>query len=430
MEKENKFPVGIFPGKLRSVIEELSHDRQFPLDYLSGAILWVISVLIGATSYLRTTLGKTHSNIYMMLIGSQGANKSAPLLWATEYLHQLDNAALTSYEQKLVDYEEAMARGEHPEKPVANRFLIGSSTPEALFKILGENPKGIGQYVDELPKAVKDMGRYNHAPDEESYLQLFNGGTITIDRASKQEVLHVANPFFSLIGTIQPLAFNRMFTRDRVENGFLARFTEILHYDEGVLLWNLTEDLPSDVDSRYEDFISMMILRRDEIDVSHPLEYTLDADAAETLQSWQNDHEIQIAHHGRDIDRAIFRKLQLYVLKYALIIQIMFDVDSGNVNADHLIGNESAIMATVLADYFYQNAKDLARSVSVENLTNREKEVYDVLPDEFSAEEGLVIAKKHGLGKTCYYALLGKIRGILVDQPSRGHYVKRFPKRL
>ena len=429
MDKENIFPIGIFPKTLRSIIEELSRDRQFPLDYLGGAVLWVMSVLIGATSYLRTTLGKTYCNIYMMLIGVPGANKSAPLSWATEYLRRIDDAALTVYERAMAEYEEALTRGEHPEKPIAKRTNLGYSTPEALFKVVGENPKGVGQIVDEIPKAIKDMGRYNHAPDEESYLQLYNGNTITVDRASKQEVLHVTNPYFCLIGTIQNQTFNRVFTRDRVENGLLARFIEIVHYEEGALLWNLTEDLPSDVDTRYEDYVRMMLIRRDEIDINYPHEYTLISDAAETLQVWQNNHEIQIANRGRDIDRAIFRKLQIYVLKFALIIQIIADMDSRQVNSDHIVSNKSAILATVLADYFFRSAKDLARSVSIEKLSKQENAVYDAFPDKFTSAEGLTIANKHGLGKTCYFALLSKIRGILIDQPRRGHYIRRFPQK-
>ena len=73
----------------------------------------------------------------------------------------------------------------------------------------------------------------------------------------------------------------------------------------------------------------------------------------------------------------------------------------------------------------FRNAKDLARSVYVRTISQKENKVYEALPAEFTSEEGLNIAKKHGLGKTCYYDLLSKLRGILIDQPSRGQYVKR-----
>lgn len=425
MDESHNFPLGIFPLRIQSIIKELNRDRKYPIDYLSGAILWVASVLIGACSYLKTTLGKTYANIYMMLVGAQGAGKSHPLSWATAYLHELDNAALTIYEREMEEYEAARARGEQPEKPSCRRLLIDGSTPEAAFKRLEENPKGIGQCADEIRKAFGDLGRYANSSDVEVYLRLFNGDTLTIDRAH-QNTLHVSRPYFCLCGTIQNPTFNRLFTKDKVENGLLARFVEIVHYEEGALLWNLTEDLPSGSEIEYQNFLVKMLERRDAADIRHPHEYRLTSEAAETIQSWQNGHEVKIESHGRDIDRATFRKIQIYVLKFALIIQIMADVDSGRENPEHLVDFGSATLATLLADYFFMNAKDLARSVYVRKLSQREQEAYEALPVEFESDEGLAIAKKHGLGKTCYYDLLSKLRGVLIDQPFRGHYVKRF----
>ena len=422
---EHIFPIGVFPESIQDIIKELNRDRKFPIDYLGGAILWVVSVLIGATSYLKTSLAKTYCNVYMMLIGVQGAVKSPPLAWATEYLHRLDHAYLMKYERELVEYEAAITRGEHLEKPVAKRILIDASTPEAVFKRIGENPKGIGQCADEIRKAFGDLGRYAKSSDEEVYLRLYNGDTVTIDRAH-QETLHASRPYFCLCGTIQNQTFNRLFNTERVENGLLARFVEIVHYEEGAILWNLSEDLPSDVDARYESFLQKLIERRDNIDLAHPEEYTLTEDAADIIQSWQNSHEIKIEAHGREIDRAVFRKIQIYVLKFALIIQIMADIESSQDNAGRKVGFAAATLATVLADYFYRNAKDLARSVYVRKLSQREQEAYEALPVEFDSDEGLAIAKRHGFGKTCYYDLLSKLRGVLIDQPFRGHYVKRF----
>ena len=422
---ENRFPIEIFPVNLRDVLLKISAERKFPLDYLCGSVLWVQSVLIGSGSYLVTSLGKTYANIYMMLVGVQGANKSAPLAWSTEFLHSLDDAALEKLEKELPEYEAALARGEHPEKPVARRFLVDASTPEALFKVLRENPAGVGQCSDEIVKAIKDLGRYAKTNDEEVYLRLFNGQTMTVDRATHQDVLHVASPYFCLCGTIQNQTFNRVFNVSRVENGLLARFIEVVHYEEGALLWNLNDDLPSDLDDIYELFLRSMLIRRDEIDLKKPLKYSLSDKAKGILQSWQNAHEIKIENYGREIDRATFRKIQIYVLKFALIIQVMWDVEYEAENPDRIVGETAANLATVLADYFYRNAKDMARSVYVRTLSQKENEVYEALPSEFASEQGLTIAKKHGLGKTCYFDLLSKLRGILIDQPSRGHYVKR-----
>ncbi len=419
------FPIGVFPKSLRQIVEEVSHDRQFPLDYLAAAILWVMSVLVGACAYLKTTIGQTYANIYLMLIGAQGANKSAPLAWATEHLHFLDHQSLEDYERQMAEYEAAIARGEHAEKPTARRYLVNASTPEAIVKLLRENPRGIGQCVDELVKAFNDMGRYSKKSDEELIMMLYNGNTMTVDRATKQDVLHVHRPYFCLAGTIQPQTFNRLFNNDRFENGLLARFVEVVHYENNALLWNFDEDLPSDAEERYNYFIDKMLSHREQIDPNSAIEYHLAQDAAEVIQDWQNKHEIAIEDHGRESDRATFRKCQMYVLKFALLLQILWDLDSDTENSGHVVNFGSATFATMLADYFFRNAKDLARSVSVRKLSAREQELLEALPKEFTAEDGLKIAKRYYIGKTCFYDFLSKARGILIDQPSRGKYVKR-----
>lgn len=423
---ENPFPLGIFPKTLQKIIQDMNQERQFPIDYLGGAILWVVAVLIGATSYLKTTLGKTYCNIYLMLVGVQGAVKSTPLSWAIEYLRLLDHAALTKLDEEMAEYEAAMARGEHVERPVAQRLLMDASTPEAFFRRLRENPKGVGQCAIEIKKAFTDLGRYAKSSDEEIYIRLFDGDTMTIDRAH-QETLHVSRPFFCLSGTIQNHILKRVFTQDRIDNGLFARFIEIVHYEERALLWNLTEDLPSNVDIRYENFLVKLLERRDSIDIEHPLEYTLAPEAAEMLQSWQNGNEIEIELKGSDSDRATFRKIQIYVLKFTLIIQILADIDAGRDNPDRIIDMTSAGLATALADYFFQSAKDLAQAASDRELSKKEQLVYDALPDEFTSEQGLSIAKKKGMGKTSFYEFMNHVRGVLIDQPARGSYVRRFP---
>ena len=85
MDENNNFPVGIFPVRIQSIINELNRDRKYPIDYLSGAILWVVSVLIGACSYLKTTLGKTYANIQSIMAlprgMARGQLQEAPMIF-------------------------------------------------------------------------------------------------------------------------------------------------------------------------------------------------------------------------------------------------------------------------------------------------------------------------------------------------------------
>lgn len=435
LSDENPFPIGAFPSPLREIIDELSRDRKFPSDYLGSAILFVVSVLIGAGTYLWTALGKTYANIYVAIIGVQGSNKSTPVEWALKPLHQLDHHAIIEYREQLDEYKNQLAtyrmsgdEGDNPGKqPVCPRLLVNDTTPEVLLKRLEENPLGIGQYYDELSRMITCAERYNKSNNEDMYLSLYSGKPVTVDRMNAEDIRSIPSPYYSMIGTIQPHVFNKIMSgKGRFDCGLFSRILEVNHFEENALLWNLEEDLPSDVEERYRRFINALVKQRSDSSIERPKEYKLDPEASVYIQTWQNDKEIHIEMNGKETDRAVFRKIQLYILKFALIIQIMWDVYEDVPNKDHIISMKSAIFAGLLADYFYINSKELARSLNDNKLTASEKHLFNALNDEFTAEEGRVIAKRCGLGKTCYYEFLTKTKGILIDQPSRGHYVKRF----
>lgn len=435
LSSENPFPIGIFPGLLREIIDELSRDRKFPSDYLGSAILFVVSVLIGAGTYLWTALGRTYANIYVAIIGVQGANKSTPVEWALKPLHKLDHQAIIEFRDKLDEYRKQVAtyrisgdEEDNPGKPpVCPRLLVNDTTPEVLLKRLEENPLGIGQYYDELSRMITCAERYNKSNNEDMYLSLYSGKPVTVDRMNAEDIRSIPSPYYSMIGTIQPHIFNRIMRgKGRFDSGLFSRILEVNHFEENALLWNLEEDLPSDVDDRYSKFVNALVKQRSESSIEHPIEYRLSSDASAYVQNWQNEKEEHIEMSGKETDRAVFRKIQLYILKFALIVQIMWDICDNVPNEEHLISLKSAVFASLLADYFYANSKELARALNENKLSAAEKHLYDALTDEFSAEEGRLIAKRCGLGKTCYYEFLTKVKGFLVDQPSRGHYVKRY----
>lgn len=113
-------------------------------------------------------------------------------------------------------------------------------------------------------------------------------------------------------------------------------------------------------------------------------------------------------------------------MKFALLLQILWDIDTGDANPDHIISGNNAIRATALTDYFCENACSLAKELVNPVLNDKEKTLYDALPNAFTAKDGLDKAKAIGIGKTAYYAFLGKINGKNVEKKSRGLYVKKY----
>ncbi|MBQ0089741.1 MAG: DUF3987 domain-containing protein [Prevotellaceae bacterium] len=430
---ESKFPLYVFPESMQKIVNSLHVERKFPIDYLCGAILFVISVLIGAKINLHTAIMRSFANIYVALVGLQGANKSAPVQWATSILHELDAEAIGKYKQAMAQYELHSLKFRNGQtsvdpgpKPVCKRYLVNDTTPEVLFSLLESNERGIGQYFDELSKMFVCTGRYSKMNSEEIYLSLFSNSTINVDRKTSDSTYSIVNPYYSLIGTIQPQVFIKLMSAsERFDNGLLSRFLLVPHFDEPALLWNLDPDFPqTDSDLAYREIIYSFIKIRDTMG---EVEYTLDADAANIIEGWQNAHEIRIEESGSDIERAIFRKIQIYVFKFSLILQMLNDVCGRVKNEEHLVNGLTAINATTLADYFFKQAMEFAQIIARPYLTAKEQELYNLLPDSFSTETGRSIASNCGIKKTAFHAFLNKIKGTLLIQPMRGIYRKTAP---
>ena len=419
------FPVGIFPQRLRDIISDIHDDMNYPIDYLCGSILFTVSVLIGATKQLICRLGKVFANLFLVLLGPQGNLKTHPLTWATYFLIDKDLEELSNYKKQLKEYKLGVAKGEAVEKPVCRRMLINDTTPEAIGLRLMQNPCGIGLYQGEITRVFDDVSRYNPSSSQDLFLTLFDGSPLINDRATKDEVLAVKRPFFSMAGTTQPTRFLRYFSGERYDSGLFARFLVIPHHDYSENLWKIDEDIPSDAKERLIQKLNELYENRG---ISY--DYVFDTTAWEHICTWQNEHESNLVSQGRSFEIEIFRKTQIYALKFSLLLQIIWDLfkKEDNVNDNHIVTFQTAVFATILADYFFTNSCDLANAfVGNTKLSIPEQKLFDALPDCFLAKEGEDIAAKHQLGRTSFYTFIRKCRGILIEQVKRGVYRKKYP---
>lgn len=418
---ERPFPVNVFPRPLQGIVTDLHRQRSFPVAFLAASILFVASVLLGSRISLITNLGRTFANLYIAIVAPQGADKSRPLAWACDYLQGLDAQAYEQYQQDLAAWRQDQKEGTMTPKPTLARYLMRDTTNEALIKRLAENPYGLGLVGDELNQLLTQARRYQGNDHSDVLLSLFSGADYTVDRKTTDEVLSVRKPFLSLIGTIQPSRFMDAFRGARYDSGLFARVLPVAQYAYAPKLWELGEDLPLDVDPEkaYTTFMEALRSLAEEGG-----EYTLSPEAAEAIQKWQNDHERKLNASGQDSQIAVFRKIQIYVLKFAPILQILWDVAEHRDNAERVVSGESALRATVLTDYFYATAIDLVDGVVEDSLDPRENRLMEVLPESFTAAEGLALAKDLHIGKTAYYAFLGKVTGVTLERTGRGQYKK------
>jgi hypothetical protein len=157
----------------------------------------------------------------------------APLEERQAQAFRRQKEAYREYEQQLEFWkrtkrEAAASFVEKPEPPIAERYMVGDTTVEALATLLQQNPHGILLARDELKGWIGSFDRYaangKSESDEAHYLAMYNGSSLFVDRKSgDQKSIYVPSASVCITGGIQPGTLRRALDVRRRESGLAAR---------------------------------------------------------------------------------------------------------------------------------------------------------------------------------------------------------------
>ncbi|WP_159022629.1 DUF3987 domain-containing protein [Formosa sp. L2A11] len=424
----NPFPVDIFPKALQEIIFEAHNVYQFCLDYLGAGVLSAASAAIGKTYKVEVKKGwEEKVNLFTVIVGRPGDSKTHALNFCFRPIHKREDTTFEIYEQELKDYiQESLNTNEDRsklKKPLLKKILISDFTPEALIAIHANNKKGLYVYVDELHGWIKNFNRYNTSGEAETYLSLWSGTQISTDRASGKSQ-RISDPFIGVIGSTQISVLKEFAKGGRQTNGFLDRFLFVYPWKSTTLKWNLNTIAQVHLDNYFTIISSLLDLESHEEKTSEVI--PLSSQAKHYLFAWQNSRPNQYLF---DYERSIDVKLQQYVIRFALILQLIeYVIEKGSNKQIELKAVKSGIR---LFDYFYQNAIRVRQETTVRNyyesLTQLQRDILEELPKAFTTQEGLEIACKSLQGKNRiserqFKTYLNDTK--LFKRCSRGHYEK------
>lgn len=399
-KNENPFPVEVFPKALQEVIFEAYNKYQFSLDYVGSGILSAASVAIGTSYKVNMKYGWDEKvNLFTVIVGRPGDSKSHALNFCFKPIHIRESIFFKEYENQLALYEKNILDNselkERTKIPILKRYLISDFTPEALIIAHKNNLRGLCVYVDELNGWLKNFNRYNSSGEAETYLSLWSGTTISNDRASSKSV-RVDDPFIGVIGSTQ-IAVLKEFAKDgRNTNGFMDRLLFVYPEKQKTLKWNINI-VDKTILENYFAIISNLIdleANEDGSSVVIPIEKK----AREFLFNWQNNRPEDYLF---DYERSIDIKLQEYVIRFALILQLLHHtVDNKSKKEVELFAIKGGIK---LFNYFYHTAvrvrHEVIKKYYQETLTELQKNILKELGDKFTTAEGIKVACKTINGK-------------------------------
>ncbi len=432
----SKFPLDVLHSRLQGIINEANATLGFPADYLAGSMLTAMAAAVGNTHAVEHMTGwKEYVILFVALVGSPGSNKSHPLSFAMQPLLDHDAEQEALHAEALKRYNAAMelstkdrtANGyeQNPVEPIRKRFTMQDVTPEAVHRILSENPRGLCLVSDELAGWFKNFNRYNNGSESEFWMSVFNHKVAMSDRKSSQSGVFIRNPFLCVIGTIQPKILVELAGNNRNANGFMERILYVMPSDQRKVKWNRERKTPAfDIAAEWKSILGRLIEivptigEHGEI---QPEMMPFSFEALDRLFSWQNEVAERCNSEGNDTLTSIASKLEIYAVRFCLLLAL----------SDWACGDEKKAIdigiverAISLTEYFRITAAAVQRVVAEDSMKEQEVAVISDLPERFTTAEGIAIAEKNGMLARTFQRFLSRNCGILFRHVSHGVYSK------
>jgi len=382
------FPLEIFPDAMQNLIHNAKETKGFDKDYFSAGVLSVCASAIGNSVNLHNGSYKSKPILWLSIIGSRGTGKTHPLIFAKEPLNDKDSQTYSEYQSLMLEFEK-VDKDAKCKKPNFGKFILMDFTPEKLAESLQHNEKGVLIFKDELMGWINSFDQYKKGGDQQMYLELFNGNELTVDRVTK-EPIRITQTNVNILGCIQPEKIKKLADNDRVADGFLDRFLFV--YPENLEPHLFTGvDIPEAHKENYKRLINNLL---------EAPQQTIKTDASniEVFIQWQ--HQKATDCFNDTLERSIQAKMETYVWRLALIIEMMQQAVTGTFNTS--LQNESLEKAIRLVEYFRLNALRVHDRIMTKNplddLTALQIELYKDLPYEFKRADILPLFEQMDIG--------------------------------
>jgi hypothetical protein len=244
------FPVDALPETAREYVTAASEALPTAPAFVAVPMLSVLAFGVGSAARLQLKESWTEpATLWTALVAPSGSTKSPAFRHAIRPVIRHENEALRAYEDALDRWD---PDSDEP-KPERSRYRTGDTTPEAVVRILQNNPRGILLARDELAAWIGSFDRYaNGAAELQFWIEVWNGIQVSKDRAGDGNIT-VPNPAVPLTGTIQPGTLKEKITKLHFQSGFVSRLVLSM---PPVKPKEWTEaDVTKDLQDRYGDLL-------------------------------------------------------------------------------------------------------------------------------------------------------------------------------
>lgn len=354
--KDAGVPVNVFPLPIKNFIEGYAKGSGSQVSYLMSSVLGACTVVFSESQIEVKPNYIEKPNLFICNVGKPGVSKSPPQDAATRFLTDPQAESYQDYVLKLKEWEKtkkgkknASPQPEPPPLKVLTGGTMEGVTANLAQMSLSKSKPHCLLMKDELAGFFKSMNAYRQSDDEERWLSLFSGETISI--RNKGELTFVKKGRASLLGSTQPDVFREVM--EDKGNGMIDRII-FLVYEGSPEKTNIFNFVEPHIIKNYEDYMKS---------IEFPdYKYKIDNDLRPLIQEF-HDWTYLI---GDELEIGAFKKWEQIFYRLIIIIGGLWKVDEINEN-------------------IVKKAISLSKYLSVNWISSKEiasQDIVDILQDE------------------------------------------------
>jgi hypothetical protein len=232
------FPVNALPEPVRGFVDAAARAIVCDPSYLALPLLIAVAAAVGNTRRLELKRGwSAPAILWGAIVGESGTTKTPAFELVMRPVRERQSRAFKTFEARQQEYEASLEtwqeakkgeRGEKPQPPTCERFIVSDTTVEALAPILLASPRGVLLTRDELAGWFGSFDRYagkgKAGADSANWLSMFNAENIIVDRKTgTPRTIHVPRAAVCVFGGIPPGILRRALGWEHRESGLAAR---------------------------------------------------------------------------------------------------------------------------------------------------------------------------------------------------------------
>lgn len=430
----------MLPDPFRHWLADISHRMQCPIDFVAAASVVMTSIIIGAGCGIRP---KKHDdwtvipNLWGGVIGRPSMLKSPALAEALKPLLRLEalakeefdcaahrhaaeaemheaqkhalksqmrsvaSAAAAKKKSPETDTEQLKTRYaqlEAPQPPVWRRFKTNDSTIEKLSELMGQNPRGLLIFRDELIGLLSSWDKEGRESDRAFHLEAWNGyGSSTTDRVTRGTT-YTENLCESIFGGIQPskLISYLYKTVRNIENDGLIQRLQVLVYPDEPRKWVLVDQYPNHDEKNRAFAVVEALANMDFVEAGATLEqnakipyFQFALDAQEFFYAWWSKLEERLRSSDEDpIMSEHLGKYRSLLPSLALVFHLIEMADQQGSGAITLHSTEQAAQWCTYLETHARRVYGLIGDITIQAAARIARKIEDgAIADGFTARD-------------------------------------------